>query len=66
MAAVMTESLLGLQVSSESRSGTPHGWKHFDVGKMRRLRVLERQFAGTRADSAQRHGTWDTLFARVI
>jgi hypothetical protein len=30
-------SLLGFQISGESRSGTPHGWKHFELGKMRRL-----------------------------
>jgi hypothetical protein len=29
------------------------------------LRVLDRAFAGTRADSAQHHRVWDTLFARV-
>jgi hypothetical protein len=27
--------------------------------------VLERRFAGSRADSAQHHLMWDTLFARV-
>ena len=59
------ERLLGFQISGESKSGTPHGWKWFDVDGMRQLRVLERRFAGTRADSAQHHRTWDTLFARV-
>ncbi len=59
------ERLLGFQLSGESQSGTPHGWKQFDVAQIKQLRVLERQFAGTRADSAQRHRTWDTLFARV-
>ena len=59
------ESLLGFQLSGGSQSGAPHGWKRFDVAQIRQLRVLERQFAGTRADSAQHHRTWDTLFARV-
>jgi hypothetical protein len=59
------EHLLGYQISGESRTGTPHGWKEFDVAQIRQLRVLERQFAGTRADSTQHHRTWDTLFARV-
>jgi hypothetical protein len=59
------ESLLGFQIGGESQSGTRHGWKQFDVEQMFHLRVLERRFAGTRADSAQHHRTWDTLFARV-
>ncbi len=59
------ESLLGFQVSGESQSGTPHGWKQFDVAQVRELRVLERRFAGSRSDSAQHHRIWDTLFARV-
>jgi hypothetical protein len=59
------ESLLGFQIGGESQSGTPHGWKQFDIDQMRQLRVLERRFAGTRADRAQHHRTWDILFARV-
>ena len=59
------ERLLGFQISGESRSGAPHGWKEYDIDGMYQLRVLERRFAGTRADSAQHHRTWDTLFARV-
>ena len=59
------ESLLGFQIGGESQSGTRHGWKQFDVDQISHLRVLERRFAGTRADGAQHHRTWDTLFARV-
>jgi hypothetical protein len=59
------ESLLGFQIGGESQSGTRHGWKQFDVDQISHLRVLERPFAGTRADAAQHHRTWDTLFARV-
>jgi hypothetical protein len=59
------EQLFGFQISGESRSGAPHGWKHFEIDLMHQLRVLERRFAGTRADGAQQHRLWDTLFARV-
>ena len=59
------ESLFGFQISGESQSGAARGWKQFEVAQMYQLRVLERRFAGTRADSAQHHRTWDTLFARV-
>ena len=52
------EALLGFQISGESQSGAPHGWRHSDVDEIRHLRVLERRFAGTRADSAQHHRTW--------
>jgi cation diffusion facilitator CzcD-associated flavoprotein CzcO len=45
--------LLGFQLSGDSRSGAPHGWKHFELDRMHHLRVLDRRFAGTRADSAQ-------------
>jgi hypothetical protein len=59
------ERLLGFQISGASRSGASRGWKEFDVDEIGSLRVLERRFAGSRVDSAKRHRTWDTLFARV-
>ena len=59
------ERVLGFQTGGESQSGASHGWKEFNVDQIRHLRILERRFAGTRADSAQHHRTWDTLFARV-
>jgi hypothetical protein len=59
------ESLLGFQISGASQSGASHGWKHFEVAEIRELRVLDRRFPGSRADSAQKHREWDTLFARV-
>jgi len=59
------ERMLGYQISGESQSHAPHGWKWFDIDKVRHLHVLERRFAGTRADSAQHHREWDRLFARV-
>jgi hypothetical protein len=59
------ESLLGYQISGESRSGSSHGWKEFKVAEMRQLRVTDRTFPGSRGDSAQQHRAWDRLFARV-
>jgi predicted DNA-binding transcriptional regulator YafY len=59
------ESLLGYQVGGESKSGSARGWKQFNLAEIENLRVLDRQFPGSRADSAQHHRTWDTLFARV-
>jgi predicted DNA-binding transcriptional regulator YafY len=59
------ELLLAFQLSGESRSGAVQGWKHFDVAQIRQLRVLERRFAGSRADHSQHHRSWDRLFARV-
>jgi hypothetical protein len=52
-------------VSGESRSGTPHSWKHIKVEDMSQLRVLDRTFPGSRGDSSQQHLKWDKLFARV-
>ena len=59
------EKILAYQISGESRSGAPHGWKWFEVENMRQLRALDRHFPGSRADSDQQHFEWDTLFARV-
>ncbi len=35
------ECLLGFQISGESQSGAPQGWKQFDVDQIHRLRVLD-------------------------
>jgi hypothetical protein len=59
------ETLLAYQISGDSRTGAPHGWKHLEVAEMRGLQVLDRRFKGSRADSWQQHGEWDVLFARV-
>lgn len=45
------ERLLSFQIGGESHSGASYGWKEFDVGQIRHLRILERRFAGSRADS---------------
>lgn len=59
------ETILAYQISGDSRSGNPHGWKWFEVVKMQQLTMLDQHFPGTRADSDQDHSKWDTLFARV-
>jgi hypothetical protein len=59
------EELLAYQVSGDSTSGTPSGWRTFTVADMTELRVLDRGFPGSRADASQHHLTWDVLFARV-
>ena len=59
------ESLHGYQIGGESKSGASQGWKWFRVDDIQQMRVLERRFAGTRADSVQHHQAWDVLFARV-
>jgi hypothetical protein len=59
------EFLFVFQISGASRSGSSHGWKWLEVEEIREFRILERRFPGTRADSAQQHRDWDTLFARV-
>jgi hypothetical protein len=56
---------LAYQVGGASRSGTPHGWKWFEVENMRQLTVFDRHFPDSRADSGQQHFDWDKLFARM-
>ena len=34
--------ILAYQIGGASRSGTPHGWKWYDVDDMRQLTLLER------------------------
>jgi hypothetical protein len=58
------EKILPYQISGESRSSNPHGWKWYDVDDTRQLTVLERHFPGSRADSNQHRFEWDVLFAR--
>ena len=59
------ETLLGYQLSGRKDSGAVRGWREFKLMKLGQLRVLERTFPGSRADSAQHHRAWDVLFARV-
>jgi len=60
-----TARLLGYQITGQSSSGASHGWKMFDVGAMKNLRLLDRTFPGSRATASQQHIEWDCLFARV-
>jgi hypothetical protein len=60
-----SECLLGYQISGQSRSGTAHGWKMFDVEAIGNLRLLDRTFAGSRGAASEHHLHWDQLFARV-
>ena len=59
------ERLLTFQLRGESRTRTERGWRDLHLADIRRLRVLEQRFAGSRGDSSQKHRTWDVLFARV-
>ena len=59
------EALLVYQVSGDSTSASPLGWRTFTVADVSQLRVLDRHFPGSRADASQHHLTWDVLFARV-
>jgi hypothetical protein len=59
------EKLLVYQISGESSSGNPHGWKELRVEDMSQLRVLDRTFPGSRGDKHRKHLKWDKLFARV-
>lgn len=45
--------------------GETRGWRLLDVAKITICGVCEATFAGSRTDAAQRHFTWDELFARV-
>jgi hypothetical protein len=59
------ESLVAFQIGGASRSGGLVGWRQFSVAEMQGLRILDRRFPGSRADSSQHHREWDMLFARV-
>jgi predicted DNA-binding transcriptional regulator YafY len=59
------EQLLGYQLGGYSRSRVPHGWRVFEVADIFNLRLLDRNFPGSRSDSSQLHREWDRLFARV-
>jgi hypothetical protein len=53
------------QVGGESSSGRPLGWRWAELEKVSDLRMLERQFAGSRPAPSGRHVEWDQLFASV-
>ena len=41
------------------------GWRLLEVSKIEECSVLDQTFAGSRAQSSQRHIVWDELFVRV-
>ena len=41
------------------------GWRMLDVAKIEQLKVLEKEFRGTRREGHTHHFQWDTVFARV-
>lgn len=41
------------------------GWRMLDVAKIEQLKVLDREFSGTRREGHTHHYHWDILFARV-
>jgi len=53
------------QVGGKSSSGAPVGWRTALLSKVSEIKVLERQFAGSRAAPSGRHKKWDKLIASV-
>jgi hypothetical protein len=41
------------------------GWRMLDVAKIEELKVLDRQFSGTRRERHSHHFQWEAVFARV-
>jgi len=59
------ERLLAYQLTGDSSSGSPRGWKDLVVEDIAHLRMLDQVFAGSRGHETHRHRLWDELFARV-
>ena len=53
------------QISGESRSNMPLGWRWADLDKVSHLELLDRTFAGPRAAPSGQHVVWDQLYASV-
>jgi hypothetical protein len=56
--------LLGYQVAGASSSRLPN-WRWMEVDSISDVRLLDRNFRGSRAAPSGKHQTWDVLFARV-
>lgn len=54
-----------LRASGGPPDSGARGWRLLDVEKISLCAVSETTFSGSRADSSQRHFSWDDLFARV-
>jgi hypothetical protein len=53
------------QTGGRSRSGRPLGWRWAEIARMSDLKILERQFPGSRPAPSGRHVRWDRLIATV-
>jgi len=53
------------QTGGKSSSGAPVGWRIALLSKVSALKILERQFAGSRPAPSARHKRWDKLIASV-
>jgi hypothetical protein len=60
-----TPKLFFYQVGGKSSSGRPIGWRWAELAKVSDLRILEREFAGSRPVPSGRHAQWDELIATV-
>jgi hypothetical protein len=59
------KQLLIYQIGGESRSGKIPDWRLMRVAAMKRVRILNKEFAGGRAIPSGKHKKWDQLIARV-
>lgn len=57
--------LLVYQIGGESRSGKIPDWRLMRVSAMKRVRILNKEFAGGRSIPSGKHKKWDQLIARV-
>jgi hypothetical protein len=61
-----TPKLLVYQLRARSgHDANSRGWRLLDVAKISICAVSAETFAGSRAETSQRHFTWDELYARV-
>jgi hypothetical protein len=58
-------TLFFYQTGGESNSAPPHGWRRAVIGEISQLRVLDKQFTGSRPASSGRHIHWDEVFATI-
>lgn len=59
------KQLLVYQIGGQSRSGTIPNWRLVRVAAMKRVRILNKRFAGARSIPSGKHKKWDRLFIRV-
>jgi hypothetical protein len=59
------KKLLNYQIEGESQSGGLPDWRWAEVDEINRLRMLDKEFAGTRAVPSGKHIMWDCRYASV-